>query len=98
MSRKTQTADEIRGNLFRHLGWHAAQRDDIKVAQAIHQGEELDAVFGLEEVGLMDEFWHFLKLVGIPSPRSHPDSRHRAGADPGRPVHLAVLPASAPGH
>lgn len=65
MSRKTQTADEIRGNLFQHLGWHAAQRDDIKVAQAVHQGEELDAVFGLEEVGLMDDFWHFLQLVGI---------------------------------
>jgi len=65
MSRKKQTAEEIRGNLFKHLGWHTAHRDDTKVAQAIHRGEELDAVFGLEEVGLLDEFWHFLKLVGI---------------------------------
>ena len=65
MSRQTQTAEEIRGNLFKHLGWHTAQRDDTKVAQAIHRGEELDAVFGLEEVGLLDEFWHFLKQVGI---------------------------------
>lgn len=62
---KTQTADEIRSNLFKHLGWHTAQRDDTGVAQAIHRGEELDAVFGLEEVGLIDEFWHFLKLMGI---------------------------------
>lgn len=65
MPHKTQTADEIRGNLFKRLGWHTAQRDDTKVAQAIHRSEELDAVFGLEEVGLLDEFWHFLKLVGI---------------------------------
>jgi len=65
MPRKTQTAEEIRNNLFKHLGWHTAHRDDTRVAQAIHRGEELDAVFGLEEVGLLDEFWHFLKQVGI---------------------------------
>jgi hypothetical protein len=65
MPRKSQTAEEIRNNLFKHLGWHTAQRDDTRVAQAIHDGEELDAVFGLEEVGLLDEFWHFLKQVGI---------------------------------
>jgi hypothetical protein len=65
MSRQTQTVEEIRNNLFRHLDWHTAQRDDTRVAQAIHDGEELDAVFGLEEVGLLDEFWHFLKQVGI---------------------------------
>jgi len=36
------------------------------VAQAIHGGEELDAIYyGLDEVGLLDRFLHFLQEVGV---------------------------------
>jgi hypothetical protein len=64
MTRK-QSSEEIRCNLIDQLSWRAAERDDQKVAQAIHERAELDGVYGLNEVGLLDEFWHFLEVVGI---------------------------------
>lgn len=63
--RKKQTQEEARRNLINNLGWQAAERNDKQVAQAIHNGEELDAIYGLDEVGVLDGFFHFLKQVGI---------------------------------
>lgn len=65
MAQHKQTAEDIRRNIINNLSWRAATRDDRQVAQAIHQGEEMEAIYGLNEVGLLDEFWHFLELVGI---------------------------------
>lgn len=65
MSRKKQTPEETRRNLFNNLSWQVAERNDEQVAQAIHEGEELDAIYGLDEVGLLDAFFHFLEEVGI---------------------------------
>jgi hypothetical protein len=65
MSRKKQTQGKVRRNLINNLSWQAAQRNDKQVAQAIHEGEELDAIYGLDEVGLLDGFFHFLEEVGI---------------------------------
>lgn len=62
---RTQDTEEVRRNLIDQLSWHAAERNDQQVAQAIHTGEELDGVYGLNEAGLLDEFWHFLEEVGI---------------------------------
>ena len=60
-----QTPEEVKKNLIHQLSWRVAERDDRRVAQAIHEGEELDGVYGLNEAGLLDEFWHFLEQVGI---------------------------------
>lgn len=65
MAHPTQTTEEVRRHLIDHLSWRAAEREDRQVAQAIHQGEEVDAVYGLNEAGLLDEFWHFLELLGV---------------------------------
>jgi hypothetical protein len=65
MARKKQTQDETWRNLINNLSWQAAQRDDKRVAQAIREGEELDAIYSLDEAGLLDGFFHFLKQVGI---------------------------------
>lgn len=65
MAQPKQTAEDVRRNIVNNLSWRAATRDDRHVAQAIHQGQELDAIYGLNEVGLLDEFWHFLDLVGV---------------------------------
>ncbi|MBC8252545.1 MAG: transposase [Ardenticatenia bacterium] len=65
MARNKQTQEEVRRNLINNLNWQAAERDDKRVAQAIHEGEELDAIYNLNEVGLLDGFFHFLKQVGI---------------------------------
>ncbi len=64
MAQPEQAAEDVRRNVIHSLSWRAATRDDRQVAQAIHQGQELDALYGLNEVGLLDEFWHFLELVG----------------------------------
>lgn len=40
-------------------------RNDRAVAEAIHVGAELDAVYPLSEVGLLDAFYHFLENQGI---------------------------------
>ncbi len=65
MARKKQTQEEAQRNLFNNLSWQAAERNDKQVAQAIHNGEEVDAIYGLDEVGLLDGFFEFLKQVGI---------------------------------
>jgi hypothetical protein len=47
------------------LVWKTASRDDKRVAQAIDQGEEIDAMHELSEAGLLDEFFVFLEELGI---------------------------------
>ncbi|MBI2955207.1 MAG: hypothetical protein HYY30_12890, partial [Chloroflexi bacterium] len=58
---RQQTSEEVRRNCVGRLVWQTAGRDDDSVAKAIHQGEEVDAVYNLDEVGLLDEFFHFLQ-------------------------------------
>jgi len=61
MNIRVQTAAEIRENLAEQLDWRFAERNDIAVAQALHQGEAVDAVHTLDEAGLLDGFFEFLK-------------------------------------
>jgi hypothetical protein len=61
MSKRKQTADEIRENLAEQLNWRFAERDDIAVAQALYQGKPVDAVHTLDEAGLLDGFFEFLR-------------------------------------
>jgi hypothetical protein len=65
MAQPKQTPEDVRRHIIHNLSWRAATRDDRQVAQALRQGKELDAVYGLNEVGLLDEFWHFLGLIGV---------------------------------
>jgi hypothetical protein len=61
MSTRVQTAAEIRENLAEQLDWRFAERDDARVARALHQGEAVDAVHTLDEAGLLDGFFAFLQ-------------------------------------
>lgn len=65
MAKRQQTAAEVRETVVERLTWQTARRDDQQVAQAVHGGEELDAVFPLGEAGLLDEFYHFLDVTGV---------------------------------
>jgi hypothetical protein len=47
------------------LAWQTARRDDQRVAQAIHSGQEIDAMHELSEAGLLDEWFAFLEEVGV---------------------------------
>lgn len=61
MGTRVQTAAEIRENLAEQLDWRFAERDDVAVAQALQRGEAVDAMHTLDEAGLMDGFFAFLK-------------------------------------
>lgn len=65
MAKRPPTRDEVEETLVERLAWQGAKRDDDTVARAIHGGEELDAVHPLGEVGLLDEFFHFLEVSQV---------------------------------
>jgi len=41
-----------------------ATRDDLRVAQDLHQ-REIDRAYSLEEDTLLDEFFHYLREIGL---------------------------------
>jgi hypothetical protein len=47
------------------LHWQVAEREDTKVAQALYAGETIDEMHELSDAGLLDEFFVFLKDVGM---------------------------------
>src|SRR5881275_1235815 len=47
------------------LNWQVAWRDDTKVGQALYAGEPIDEMHQLSEAGLLDEFFVFLKDLGM---------------------------------
>jgi len=65
MGQGRQTAEETQENLRELLDWQFAERNDQAVAQALHSGQGVDAVYGLDEAGLLDGFFAFLAESGI---------------------------------
>jgi hypothetical protein len=65
MGQPRQTAEEVHANLRELLDWQFAERNDQAVAQALHSGVGVDAVYGLDEAGLLDGFFAFLTECGI---------------------------------
>ena len=65
MGRHRQTTEEVQANLRELLDWQFAERDDQAVAQALHSGQGIDAVYGLDDAGLLDGFFAFLDASGI---------------------------------
>ncbi len=60
-----QTREDIRRRMVSRLDWRSARRDDRTVAQAIHAGKGIDAIYNLDEAGLLDAFYHFLEQIGF---------------------------------
>ena len=60
-----QTREDIRRRMVSRLDWRSARRDDRTVAQAIHAGKGIDAIYNLNEAGLLDAFYHFLEQIGF---------------------------------
>ncbi len=51
--------------VMERLSWQLAGRDDARVAQGLHAGEEIEEMHELSEAGLLDEFFVFLEDVGM---------------------------------
>lgn len=47
------------------LNWQVAWRDDMKVGQALYAGETIEEIHHLSDAGLLDEFFVFLKDLGM---------------------------------
>jgi hypothetical protein len=47
------------------LNWQVAWRDDRKVGQALYAGETIEEMHHLSDAGLLDEFFVFLKDLGM---------------------------------
>ncbi len=60
-----QTQAEIREHLAEQLDWRFAERNDAGVAQALYAGRAVDGIHTLDEAGLLDGFFAFLKAAGV---------------------------------
>src|SRR5438128_900318 len=56
---------EERSVVQQRLNWQVACRDDTKVGQALYAGEPIDEMHQLSDAGLLDEFFVFLKELGM---------------------------------
>src|SRR5437870_10784123 len=67
MGSKQETAEkpEEASIIQDRLNWKLAYRDDVKVAQRLYAGEEIEEMHELSDAGLLDEFFVFLEEVGM---------------------------------
>ncbi len=57
-----KTASEI---IFNRLAWHTAKRDQPGIAEELANEQEVHEIYGLGDAGLFDEFFCFLRELGI---------------------------------
>ena len=59
------TREAITPNLAERLCWQAARRDDARVARRLYRKQLVDGVSRLDEGALLDDFFHFLRQLGV---------------------------------
>ena len=80
--------------IFKRLVWHTAKRDQAGIAKKLANEQTVDEIYGLGDAGLFDEFFCFLRELGIMkvleqlSPRRH---RKRQSSVPFSAVMLIYL-------
>jgi Transposase DDE domain len=60
-----QTREAMAQNLAERLCWHAARRDDARVARRLYRKQVVDGVYQLDEGALLDDFFYFLHELGV---------------------------------
>ena len=63
--KQAEKPNEGKSVVQERLSWQVAERDDAKVAQALYAGETRDEMHDLSDAGLLDEFFVFLKDLGM---------------------------------
>jgi len=51
--------------IFKRLVWHTAKRDQAGIAEMLANEQEVHEIYGLGDAGLFDEFFCFLRELGI---------------------------------
>ena len=60
-----QTDAELTENLAERLCWEVARRDDVRIARRLYRKEVVDGVYRLDEGALLDDFFQFLRGIGV---------------------------------
>jgi hypothetical protein len=63
--KQTEKPTEEGSVVQERLNWQVAWRDDTKVGQALYAGETIEEMHQLSDAGLLDEFFVFLKDLGM---------------------------------
>jgi len=63
--KQTEKPTEEGSVVQERLSWQVAWRDDRKVGQALYAGETIEEMHHLSDAGLLDEFFVFLKDLGM---------------------------------
>ena len=63
--KQTEKPTEEGSVVQERLSWQVAWRDDRKVGQALYAGETIEEMHHLSDAGLLDEFFVFLKELGM---------------------------------
>ena len=80
MPRRVQSPDDLHTRLGEIAGWQTATRDDRQVAQELHSTRAIERVHGLDEAAFFDEFFHYLKTIGVWPQLERLDPGTRVGA------------------
>lgn len=65
MAGGTRDGDGLRERLAEVAGWGAATRDDREVAEELYRTRSVDSVYGLNEAAFFDEFFAYLREIGV---------------------------------
>jgi hypothetical protein len=60
-----QTREAVAQNLAERLCWHAARRDDLRVARRLYHKQVVEGVYHLDEGALLDDFFYFMQELGV---------------------------------
>ena len=65
MPRNVARKEDVRTRLAELSGWQTATRDDAHVAEELHEARAMDRIYPLNEAAFFDEFFHYLKTIGV---------------------------------
>lgn len=60
-----QSKEEVQQNMLNNLYWKSCARNDQAAVRSLYINREIDFIYGLEETGLLDDFFHFLQTRDI---------------------------------
>jgi len=80
VSRPAQSREDLCSRLAEITTWHTATRDDRAVAEALYRTRALDHIHALDESAFFDEFFHYLRDIGLWPLLEQLDPHHRTGA------------------
>lgn len=66
MRRKVANTEDLRTRLatLSCSGWETATRDDVSVAEELHETRSMDRVYPLSEASFFDELFHYIEEIG----------------------------------